>query len=80
MSIPTRGKRQSYEEKGCILSMLNNGSSVGETVLAFGVSPSFVKKWRKRGPAKMEELGIRKKMNRREACSIGYYKLVEEKL
>ncbi len=35
-------KEATYEEKGRILSMLNDGSSFDEIVLAFGVSPSFV--------------------------------------
>ena len=42
MSTSNRRKRLSYEEKGRILSMLNDGSSFDEIVLAFGVSPSFV--------------------------------------
>ncbi len=80
MLTSKRRKRLSCKEKGRILSMLNDGSSVDEIVLAFGVSPSFVRKWRKSGPPKMKELGISKKMHTREACSTGYYKLVDEEV
>ncbi len=80
MSTTNRRKRLSYKEKGRILSMLNDGSSVDEIVLAFGVSPSFARKWRKSRPSKMKELGISKKMHTRKACSTGYYKLADEEV